>query len=167
MKRCLVIFLSLVFMALIALDGASAAQKKKALKQEIKEQVKSEQPAAPVVLSADDLQQKAKEALNKKEWVVYLKPLGEPKARPQSDTLTFYGSKVSSKRFAAKGYVESNYTIGIQPDGTTTWETMQKNDKEDIVFWKGELRGETMVGVLSFHPKKGGNEDFSFATALP
>ncbi|MEI6631304.1 MAG: hypothetical protein WCL25_01660 [bacterium] len=124
---------------------------------------------APVVTlpSPAEVESMARETLNKKEWQIYVTLIGNSRAKPHSDTLTFYGSKVSSKRFTAKGYVESNYTIRTQPDGTPTWETTQKNEKEEIVFWKGELRGEEMMGVFSYQPKKGPNEDFSFTTLAP
>ena len=156
------VFLVLI-LALIAWQNTFA---KPAKKTEEKPAVKAPVAVAP---APDPLEAelKARQILNKKEWKIYFTPLGRPKVKAQSDTLSFYTSKVSSKRFAAKGYIESNYTVRTQPDGTFTWETMQKNDKEEIVFWKGELRGEEMMGVLSYHPKKGPNEDFYFTTLAP
>jgi hypothetical protein len=166
-------FLVLVFMFIAATSYAAEAPKKTASTKKVKE-AKAATVVVPATLVAADfssptpaeLEAKARETLNKKEWQISVTPIGNTKAKPEGDTLIFYASLVSSKRFAAKGFIESNYTLRTLQDGTVIWETMQKNNKGEIVFWKGELRGETMVGVLSFHPKKGGNEDFSFTTAL-
>jgi hypothetical protein len=166
MKRIASVVLLFVFMAA---QGVTAEAKNKAVTPKKAKEVKAAAQApvaAPVITAPDsaEIESRARETLNKKEWQIYVTPIGNSRAKPHSDTLTFYGSKVSSKRFTAKGYVEVNYTIRTQPDGTITWETMQKNEKEEIVFWKGELRGEAMMGVFSYHPKKGPNEDFSFTT---
>lgn len=162
-------FFILVFMFIAATSYAAEAPKKTASTKKVKEaKVAALAPVVVIVTqpSSAELETKAKEVLNRKEWEISVTPIGNARARPQSDTLIFYASLVSSKRFAAKGFMESNYTLRAQPDGTVIWETMQKNNKDEIVFWKGELRGEIMLGVYSFHPKKGGNEDFSFTTAL-
>ena len=163
--------LFILFFLLFSASSFAASTPKKPVAKNAKE-VK----VAPVVtpaaipaaaqLSAAELESKAKETLNKKEWGITFIPIGNAKAKQQADTLTFQGSRVSSKRLSTKGFIESNYTLRVLADGTAIWETMQKNDKDEVVFWKGELRGEMMTGVFSFHPKKGGNEDFSFATPV-
>lgn len=157
---CLAIFLA-------AADCLAAQNPKKAAPKKGKD-LKAAAPAQVVIIpqqASADQEAKVKEQLNKKEWLITFIPIGSPKAKPHADTLNFYGSRVSSKRFGAKGFVESNYTLLMLPDGTFTWETTQKNEQGDVLFWKGELRGEMMSGVLSFHPQKGGNEDFSFTSS--
>ena len=170
MKRRIASFI--LFLVFITAQGFTAEAKNKAATPKKAKAVKAAAQApvaAPVITVPDpaEIESRARETLNKKEWQIYVTPIGNSRAKPHSDTLTFYGSKVSSKRFTAKGYVESNYIIRTQPDGTITWEAMQKNGKEEIVFWKGELRSEAMMGVFSCHPKKGSNEDFSFTTIAP
>ena len=109
---------------------------------------------------------KAREALSKKDWVIYSNPLSTKKFRTQTtDVLTFSEGKFISKDLSSQGYPVANYTFTIQEDGTIVWEAMQGNDKVGLAFWRGELKGEVMQGVLSMLPQKGEMEDFVFTSA--
>ncbi len=84
-----------------------------------------------------------------------------------SDVLTFSEGKVSAKEILAKGYQQSNCTITTQEDGTVVWETMQANEKGDILFWRGELKDNFMQGMISMQTKDGKNQDIAFTTVAP
>ena len=105
---------------------------------------------------------KAKEVLAANEWTVYLTAMGQKKARPEADVLNFGEGKLSSKNLSGKGYSTSNCTITVQSNGTIIWETMQTTEKGEMAFWRGELEGEVMRGVLSLQSPKGQAQDFSF-----
>lgn len=120
------------------------------------------------VSKREEESKKAKEELSKQEWSVYVISLIDKQAKVENDTLTFVGGKMASKELSAKGYLQSNCTITPQEDGTIVWETMQSNEKEDVVFWRGELKDGVMRGILSMHPKdEKNNQDFSFSTEPP
>lgn len=111
---------------------------------------------------------KAKELLSRQEWTIYLMSLSDKQAKIKNDTLTFAEGKAASKELSGKGYPQTNYTLTLQDDGAIVWETMQSNEKEDVVFWRGELKDGVMRGIVSIHPKDGkNNQDYSFSTEAP
>ena len=59
------------------------------------------------------------------------------------------------------GYPASNYSLTLGGDGRAVWETMQTKEGEGVAFWRGEVEGATMRGVLSKHPTEGPAEDYS------
>jgi hypothetical protein len=116
------------------------------------------------------LELKARQTLKSQEWTIYLVPLElSKKEKPtvETDILTFTDMKVKSQNLSAKGYGESNYSLRVQEDGTATWETMQVNENEDLVFLRGDLKGNQMTGIISMQPKKGTRRDYSFSTTMP
>ncbi len=104
------------------------------------------------------------EKLNGTEWTIELTPMygGKPK-QPLSDTLQFVRGKVTAAGLAKDSYVPSNCTVTVGDDGVPVWETMQTSENKGVVFWRGELHGDTMRGILSKHPVEGNTEDYSFA----
>ena len=116
------------------------------------------------------LELKARQTLKSQEWTVYLVPLElSKKEKPtvEIDILTFTDMKVKSNNLSSKGYGESNYSLRVQEDGTAVWETMQVNENEDLVFLRGDLKGNQMSGIISMQPKKGTRKDYSFSTTMP
>jgi len=114
--------------------------------------------------------QKATDLLNSKEWIIYLYPSGVSLGKKLpviSDVLTFKGGKVSSKVFSAKGFMESNYTMTVYDNGLVVWETMQATEQEDLAFWRGELRGADLTGVMNMHAASGLIEEYSFGMNAP
>ncbi len=111
---------------------------------------------------------KAREAaaiagLNGTIWEIELTPMsGEPGKRPVKETLRFDQGKVTAERLASEGYPASNFTLTIGNDEIPVWETMQTGEGKGVVFWRGELHGQTLSGVLSKHPVEGTTEDYSF-----
>lgn len=96
-------------------------------------------------------------------WSLQVTPLsGGEKVKSQKDTVTFDTKQISSERLSKAGFPTSNYTLTVGDDGVAVWETMQTKEGEGVAFWRGELHGSTMRGVLSKHPAEGNPEDFSF-----
>ncbi len=119
-------------------------------------------PAAP---KADHVAQQAQAAARLKgtAWAIELTPMtGEKPKRPLTDTLHFENGKIGSDGLTKSGYPATNYTLTIGDDNTPVWESMQTKEGEGVSFWRGELRGETMRGILSKHPIEGNAEDYSF-----
>jgi hypothetical protein len=131
-----------------------------------KEETKAEAipPVVDPVVARREQEAKAKETLSLKEWTIYLITMSEKKMKTDTDILTFAEGKIISKNLSLKGYPSSNYTVTVQEDETIIWETMQTAENGDIAFWRGELQGELMRGVLSMHPVKGEVKDSTFST---
>ncbi|MDD5466034.1 MAG: hypothetical protein PHP73_06840 [Candidatus Omnitrophica bacterium] len=148
MKRILIGMAILSFLAM-ANETLCAAQKN---------------PASPALSAAarKEAEAGAKATLAAKEWTVYLTAMGQKKAGQETDVLNFAEGKLNSKNLSSKGYPSSNCTITVQPNGTITWETMQTTEKGEMAFWRGDLEGQAMRGVLSLQPVKGQARGFSF-----
>ena len=69
--------------------------------------------------------------------------------------------QIKSSFMEKSGYPASNYSLTLGGDGRAVWETMQTKEGEGVVFWRGEVDGATMRGVLSKHPTEGPSEDYS------
>ncbi len=80
--------------------------------------------------------------------------------KPGADTVIFDNGRVSST--GLNGYAPSSFTVKADKAGATTWEAMQTNPQEGVVFWRGELKGDEMRGSLSKQPIEGSAEDYSF-----
>lgn len=103
--------------------------------------------------------------LNGTEWNIELNPMyGEPPGRSLKDTLEFSNGKIISTRMNKEGFPTSNYTITVGDDGVAVWETMQTSETEGVAFWRGELHGDSMRGILSQHPLEGTTVDYSFTS---
>ncbi|MCX7661922.1 MAG: hypothetical protein N2Z79_04480 [Candidatus Omnitrophica bacterium] len=130
-------------------------------------------PSTPVITSPVSLaerkekEEQAKKKLSMKEWVIYLTPMAGKVAKAKTDILNFNEGKFNSQNLSQKGYPSSNITLTIQDNGVIVWETMQTAESGDVAFWRGELEGEVMRGVVSIHPLNAENEDYSFSTNPP
>lgn len=119
--------------------------------------------AAPATTTKTGPQDEVRALLDGTSWALDLMPLsGGEKAKPQKDTVSFAKTKVVSEELSKAGYPESNYSLTIGDDGVAVWETMQTKEGEGVAFWRGELHGATMRGMLSRHPTEGPAKDFSF-----
>ncbi len=108
-------------------------------------------------------QAKAAAELSGSQWSLAFTPMsGEKLKKPLTDTVEFTQGKVTATKLTSEGFTASNYTLTVGYDGVPVWETMQNSEKGDVAFWRGELHGNTMSGILSKHPASGGTEDFSF-----
>ena len=99
--------------------------------------------------------------LNGTTWALELRPL-EGGGKPVKDTLTFTTTQVTSERLGKAGFASSNYSVNVKDDLSVSWETMQAKEGEHA-FWRGEIEGELMRGVLSQQPTQGPAANFSFA----
>jgi hypothetical protein len=164
MKKTVVAILALSLALILNSSGFAAdrsAEKAKA---------KAEAEKTVQELAKRQAGQKATDLLNSKEWIIYLYPSGVSlgkKLPVVSDVLTFKGGKVSSKVFSAKGFAESNYTLTVYDVNLVVWETMQATEQEDLAFWRGELRGADLTGVMNMHTAKGVIEEYSFGMNAP
>ncbi|MCM8812282.1 MAG: hypothetical protein NC910_04460 [Candidatus Omnitrophica bacterium] len=113
-----------------------------------------------------EAEKKAREALNGTQWEIQLAPMSDKKEKAVADILRFEKGKISSEWFGKKGYEPTNFSISIK-GGVPVWETMQSaSEGGDVVFWQGQLFGETMSGILSQHDASGTVTDWSFSGRL-
>lgn len=155
------IILTAMVLSFLAMDvgSSTAAEKKKTAPA-----TKTTTTVSEVSASARrEAEANAKETLAAKEWTIYLTAAGAKKAKSETDVLTFSEGKLTSKNLSSKGYPTSNITVTVQDNGTIIWETMQTKENGDMAFWRGELEGQIMRGVLSLQSEKGGAQDFSFS----
>ena len=123
-------------------------------------------PAAPPAAEVKPLspEDQVRAQLDGTTWSVQLMPSsGAKAAKPQKDTITFTKRQVSSEFLTKAGYPNSNYSLTLGDDGRAVWETMQTKEGEGVAFWRGEVDGATMRGVLSKHPLEGEPEDYSIS----
>ena len=126
---------------------------------------KTASPASMSDATRNQLAAQAKNKLESRQWEVSVTSAGK-KAATETDVFTFTDGKVTSKNLSAQGYKKSNLNVGIQDDGTIVWETMQVNaNNNDLAFFRGELSGTTMRGVISMQPVKGEKTIFNFTNA--
>ena len=111
--------------------------------------------------TADLIQQ-----LNGTRWTVELRPAYQDEAgqqdAPLSDTLQYDQGRVTSAWLGTEGYTAASITVTQKPDGTPVWEALQLNEHDGLAFWRGELDGEEMRGVLSRYPLERPGLDFLF-----
>jgi len=161
MKKAVVIIAVLGF--LFVCSGSVMAADKRA-------KAKEDAVRAVQELARKQMAQKATDLLNSKEWIIYLYPSGVSAGKKLpviTDVLTFKDGKVSSKVFSAKGFGETNYTLTVYDNNLVVWETMQRTEQEDLAFWRGELRGDSLTGVMNMHTARGAIEEYSFGMNAP
>ena len=119
--------------------------------------------ATPAQTTPEQKVAEANAKLSAAVWNIELTPVSSgSSSKPAKDTLRFEQGKLASDALSSQGYMKSNYTLTVGGDSVPVWETMQANEQVGVVFWRGEIRGDTMRGVLSKHPIQGNTEDFSF-----
>lgn len=105
--------------------------------------------------------------LNGTNWsldLVRISGSDKEKGKNEKDTVTFGTRTVSSDRLSKAGFPTSNYSVNVGDDGALlVWETMQAHGEgKGVAFWRGEIRGDNMEGILSKQPTGSAPEEFSF-----
>lgn len=161
MKKLTVIAAACVVSVSMTASAAPAAEKDKK-KHEIAQQ---QQPALTDQQRAD-ISAAAVQKLTGQKWTIYLYVSGSRVSSYETDTLTFAGGGVSSDNLTLKQFSGSNYSLSVQDDGAAVWETVQRNPDNDIAMWRGELRGEMLVGTMTLR-SQGVTKSYNFSTAMP
>jgi len=165
MKRLILVFLISGIIGALSSAPAFAAWKKTGQQAA----TKTDADRAVKDLMRKQEMQRVTDLLNSKEWVVYLVPSGVSAGKRLpviTDTLTFKDGRVSSQHLTSKGYGSSNYTLTVY-DGMSAWETMQRTEKDDLAFWRGEIRGDSLTGLMNLQSSKGVVEEYSFSMNAP
>ncbi len=154
--------------SLFSASGVSAAKAKKA-EEPKKAEVKKAGDQKKLYAEMTDAEKKqlmdeAKAALNSMAWDITLRIPDNEKAAEEKDKLTFVDNTVISDKMKAEGFGASNYTIRLkgQMGEIMIWETMQTSEKNGIAFWRGEIRADSMRGVLSWHVDENKKIDYAF-----
>ncbi len=103
----------------------------------------------------------AKNSLNNTQWTITLKPMFG-KGASEADVISFVNGELVSRNLQNAGYQAAGFTVRIKDEETVTWNTMQKDDAGNMVFWTGDIKNGVMKGVMSKHDKRGRAYDFSF-----
>jgi len=132
------------------------------------------QPAQPQPDSIQRVQELRIEplmALDGTTWVIELNLHGKSNlSYPRYDKIRFKDGTLVSEYISSLGFSISNYAFTINEEGRLVWETMQRNDRGEMVFWQGEATQDgKMVGSMSRQgaPKgqsKGELVEFSFTS---
>lgn len=88
---------------------------------------------------------------------------GNPEERTTTkDSVIFKNNKLNSAGLSEKGFGTSNYSLTVGDDKVPVFETMQRNEVEATVFWRGELVDGKIRGVISVQEKGKPATAFSF-----
>ncbi len=128
-----------------------------AVPQKIKKESKKAQDEAQRAQEARRMLVDTKRAqLNDSEWVIEMQVIGQPKVagkpvKKENDIIIFKNNQVSLNNLGKQGFQATNYTLMIADSGVISWETMQRSDKGNTVFLKGEIDQDLtkMTGVLN------------------
>lgn len=118
-------------------------------------------PAAPV--PAAPAGKSPEVVLNGSSWDIHIIPKEKSeKTNVTNDILLFSDNKVISRSLEDNGFTPTHYNMTVNPDGKITWETMQRSESGEIIFWRGEWRGDEMRGVLNRQYPSGESKVFHF-----
>lgn len=99
-------------------------------------------------------------------WTLKVTPLStDGPTAAFTDTLQFESGEVSSSRLSAEGYPSATFTVSTGDEGISTWEStfmIRAFGSISSAFWKGHVRGDTMIGRFGKHPSYGAHEYFTF-----
>jgi len=152
-----IFIISIITICILSLQFSSAETKTKKKK---KETTATKIEAA----KKEEKLKQAQEKINDTAWQVRLMRIGEGKKETYNDELCFVDNKFESKKMLKDGFSETNVTLSLKGENIVVWETMQTDAKGNLAFWKGEIEGEVMRGVLSLQPQKGAVKDYSFVS---
>jgi hypothetical protein len=105
-----------------------------------------------------------KAELNGSSWTVKIDSQSKKGELVGEDTLVFQNDKFHSQRAGKLDYKSTNYTLTVQEQGPTIWETMQTSKKGEVCFWRGEWKDKVMTGIISRQLEKG-SEEYYFTSS--
>jgi len=82
-------------------------------------------------------------------------------AKEFDDKITFADGKFSSEFLAAKGFKPAVYRGEIEPN-EAEFEVEQTSESEGVITWLGEIRGQQILGRLTWHKKDGPVLNYNF-----
>lgn len=128
------------------------------------------QEAPEAVISPEEKEKilkAAKARLDATIWDIDVTPMWGKKADRKStrDKLTLVGGTLHSEAMAKDGYADSNFTLTVGDDRVAVFETMQRNDKDAMVFWRVELTEDDIRGVMSVQKPEEAALSYSFRGA--
>ena len=93
--------------------------------------------------------------------VVPEKAAADKGAKEFSDKITFAEGKFSSAFFSAKGFKPAVYRGEVEPK-EAEFEVEQTSESEGVITWLGEIRGQQIVGRLTWRLKDGSALSYNF-----
>ena len=87
---------------------------------------------------------------------------GKDTEEPLQDLVDFDHGTMSSQRLARDEFQPARFTVTLTENAAPVWEAMQSSPRIGVAFWRGELHGEEMRGVISQQPLEGESADFLF-----
>ena len=105
-----------------------------------------------------------KAELNGTSWDVTIESRAGKGSFLGKDTLIFQNERFRSLTAEKNDFSATNYTLTVQEQGPTVWETMQTGKNGEVAFWRGEWKEGVMTGVISRQLEKGA-EEYSFSSS--
>ncbi|MBI4710964.1 MAG: hypothetical protein HY767_00650, partial [Candidatus Omnitrophica bacterium] len=102
--------------------------------------------------------------LNGSSWSIKIDSQSKKGDLLGEDTLIFQNDKFRSESSGKLDYTPTNYTLTVQEEGPTIWETMQTSKDGEVCFWRGEWKEGVMSGIISRQLKEG-SEEYYFTSA--
>lgn len=157
LRKILSVFIVAVCLVALQFSAAEARTKKKKGKESITPKIET--------VKKEEILKQAAEKLNNTQWSIKLiKIPAEIRRSSDEDTLLFTEGKVESKLLTKEGFTPTSYSLNLKGENMVIWETMQTDAKGNMAFWKGEIEGDKMRGVLSRQPKDKPSQDFTFVS---
>lgn len=104
-----------------------------------------------------------KEPIEGMIWEVEIYTLTKDgKPQPIKDQIRFNGKSFESYYFSSQGFTPSNYTVKARKNGAISWETMQKNNKGEVISWRGDLENGRMEGVVNYQGEGKNTQNYQF-----
>lgn len=123
-----------------------------------------EEKAAEEAQKKREMIEAIKKRLDYTDWEIELGEMGNGSKKKIRDIVHFKDGKVEAETLVAEGFMPTNYTLTLKKDNIVVWETMQSSEKAGLAFWRGEIEGSRMRGVLSRHFSEKKVIDYSFVT---
>ncbi len=157
-------------------EQTQQVEKKQAVKKKSKKDEKKEEEKKAAVKTRSDeaikkaeriraLRQKKRKQLNGRTWKIELSSM-PTKEKREEDVLVFKNNQFYSEKFSEQGFSPTNYSLNVKDNDVTVWETMQREEKGQVIFWRGEVTPnmKEMSGVLSWRISEEKAKDYSFTS---